>query len=77
MTVTATQMVMATVMRVVGDKERKGGKAMGMAIRVACNKVGNVDSGKSAGNEGGRRATAARAMVKVTSTTWAWRQQRS
>ncbi len=43
-----------TVMRVVGKKESEGGKAMTMATgtRVACNKEGNVGSGKRAGNKG-------------------------
>ncbi len=34
-----------------------------MAMRVACNKEGNGDGYKSDGDEGGRRATATRAMV--------------
>ncbi len=36
---------------------------MALATRVACNEEGNGDSGKSDGNEGGRQATATRAMT--------------
>ena len=37
--------------------------AMASATRVACDKEGNGDGGKSDGNKGGRQATATRAMV--------------
>jgi hypothetical protein len=36
---------------------------MALATRVACNKEGNGNGGKSDGNEGGGRAMATRAMV--------------
>jgi hypothetical protein len=36
---------------------------MASATRVVCDKEGNGDGGKSDGDEGGRRAMAARAMV--------------
>jgi hypothetical protein len=34
-----------------------------VSTRVACDKEGNSDGGKSNGNEGGGRATATRAMA--------------
>ncbi len=36
---------------------------MALATRVACNKEGDGDSGKSDGDEGGGQATATRAMA--------------
>ncbi len=36
---------------------------MALATRVACDKEGNGDGGKSDGDEGGGRATGTRAMV--------------
>ncbi len=51
-----------------GNKKGMGGKAKATATRVACDKEGNVGGGKSAGNKGGRQATATRAMVMVMST---------
>jgi hypothetical protein len=36
---------------------------MALAMRVACNKEGDGDGGKSNGNKGGGQATATRAMV--------------
>jgi hypothetical protein len=48
-------------------------RVMGMAMRVAGNKVGNGDSGKSNGNsvKDGGQATAARAiMTRVASEQW-------
>ncbi len=36
---------------------------MALATRVACNKEGDGDGGKSDGSKGGGRATAMRAMV--------------
>ncbi len=42
-----------------------------MATRVACNKEGNDNGGKSNDNEGGRQATATRAMMTATATMWA------
>ncbi len=36
---------------------------MALATRVACDKEGDGDGGKSDGNKGGRQATATRAMV--------------
>jgi hypothetical protein len=36
---------------------------MALATRVACNKEGNGDGGKSNGNEGGGQAMATRAMA--------------
>ncbi len=38
-------------------------QAMASATRVACGEEGDGDGGKSDGYEGGRRATATRAMV--------------
>jgi hypothetical protein len=37
--------------------------AMASATRVACDKEGDGDGGKSDGKEGGRRATATRALA--------------
>jgi hypothetical protein len=37
---------------------------------VACDEDGNVVGGKSAGDEGGGRATAMREMAAMMSTTW-------
>ncbi len=43
-------------------KRARAAQAMAL-MRVACDKEGKGDSGKSNGNEGGGRATAMRAMV--------------
>jgi hypothetical protein len=40
---------------------------MALATRVGCNEE---SSGKSNGNEGGRRLMTTRAMVKATATVW-------
>ncbi len=45
--------------------------AMASATRVACDKEGDGNSGKSSGNKGGRQATATRVMAMATATTWA------
>jgi hypothetical protein len=45
-------------------------KAIALATRVACNKEGNGNSSKSAGNKGGGQAKATRAMVTGMLTTW-------
>jgi hypothetical protein len=44
---------------------------MEMATRGACNEEGNVDSGKSIDNEGGKQATETREMATVMFTMWA------
>ncbi len=62
--------VMVMAMRGAGEKESKGGKAMGTVTRVACNKEGNVKGGKSAGNKGGGQVTATRAVATATLMTW-------
>jgi hypothetical protein len=41
---------------------------MASVTRVACNKEGNGDGGKSNGYEGDRQATAMRVMAKVKAT---------
>ncbi len=63
---------MATVIRVVGNKEGKGNR-MALTIRVVCDKEGNGVGSRSNGNEGGRQTTAMRAMATAmaTVTTWA------
>jgi hypothetical protein len=38
-------------------------RAMALATRVACDREGNGDGGKSYGDKGGRQATAMRAMA--------------
>ena len=62
-TVTVTTWAMATAMRVAGNKEGEGGKAMVMATRVASNGDGN-EQGNSIGNKGGRLGTRKRAMAR-------------
>jgi hypothetical protein len=44
-------------------KRARGARAMALATRVACNKEGDGNGGKSNGVEGGGRAAATRAMV--------------
>ncbi len=44
-------------------KMARAARAMASATRVACNKKGDGDGGKSDGDEGGGQATATRAMV--------------
>ena len=44
---------------------------MASATRMACNKEGDGDSGKSNGNEDGWQATATKAMPMAMATTWA------
>ncbi len=41
----------------------RAARAMALATIVACDKEGDGDGGKSNGDEGGRQATATRAMV--------------
>ncbi len=53
---------MVTAMRVTVDEEGKGARAMA-STRVACDKEGKGNGGKSNGSEGGRQATATRAMA--------------
>jgi len=43
---------------------------MALAIRVECNEESDGFSGKSDGNEGGRRLTATRVMATVMATRW-------
>jgi hypothetical protein len=63
---------MATIIRVVGNKEGKGDREGNpLATRVECNKEGNGFSGKSNSNKGGGRATATRAMTTVMAKMWA------
>ncbi len=45
-------------------------RVMALATRMECDEESDCFSGKSDGNEGGRRLTATRAMVTVTVTTW-------
>jgi hypothetical protein len=58
-------------MRVVGDKESEGGKAMERMTRVACNGEGTIDGGKKIVDEGGRQTTATRAIAMAKLTKWA------
>ncbi len=44
-------------------KMGRAARAMALATRVACNKEGDGNGGKSDGNESGRRAMATRAMM--------------
>jgi hypothetical protein len=44
-------------------KMARAARAMASATRVACDKEGNGDDGKSNGDKGGGRATVTRAMV--------------
>ncbi len=53
---------MVTAMRVPVDEEGEAARAMA-STRVAYDKEGKGDGGKSNGNEGGRGATAMRAMA--------------
>ena len=62
-TVTVTTWVMATAMRVEGNEEGEGGKAMVMATKVASDKDGN-EQGDSIGDKGGRLGTRKRAMAR-------------
>jgi hypothetical protein len=48
-----------------------GERVMALVTRVVCDEEGNDDGSKSDGNEGGRRATAMRAMATATVMTWA------
>jgi hypothetical protein len=63
---------MATVIRVVGNKEGKGNR-MALTTRVVCDKEGDSNGGRSDGNEGVGQATAMSAMATAmaTVTTWA------
>jgi hypothetical protein len=63
-TVTVTTWAMATAMRVAGNKEGEGGKAMVMVTRVASNVDGN-EQGNSIGDKGGRLGTRKRVMVRA------------
>ncbi len=45
-------------------KRARAARAVGSATRVACDKEGNGNSGKSDGYEGGGQATATRAMAR-------------
>ncbi len=44
-------------------KRARAARAMALAMRVACDKEGDGNGGKSDGNEGGGQATATRAMA--------------
>jgi hypothetical protein len=44
-------------------KMARAAQAMALARRVACDKEGDGNGGKSDGNKGGRQATATRAMA--------------
>jgi hypothetical protein len=50
-------------------KRVRAARAMALVTRVACDKEGDGDSGKSDGNEGGGRAMAARAWQQRRQTT--------
>ncbi len=67
---------MVAAMRVVGNKEGKGGRAIVLVTRVACNKECDCNGGKSNGNDGGGRATMMRAMATAMATAtrvgWQW-----
>ncbi len=91
-TVTATTWVMATVTRLVGNKEGKGegGKGDGDGVEGGGRRRGNDNGGKSSddGDNGGRQAMAMatkRVMVMATRVgevggqqngQWRWRQDR-
>ncbi len=45
--------------------------AMGLAMRVVCNQVGDGNGGKSDGDDGCGRASTTRKMAMATAMTWA------
>jgi hypothetical protein len=51
-------------------RARVARRVMAIAMRVACNKEGKGESGKSNGDKCGGQATVTRAMVMAIATTW-------